>query len=146
MLVLKSVFCFKLLMLLIINEFGVFMSFFNLSSKNISLKVIDGDISFSNPNECFVEVIVKRAFLREFLASLLLPQDKYQCSDISLTKREKQVLKFLSSGKNNAQIAESMHVSVHTTKVHIHNIFSKLSVQDRTEAVVKAIKYKLIDI
>ena len=66
--------------------------------------------------------------------------------NIPLTKREKQVLKCLSSGKNNAQIAETMNVSIHTAKVHIHNIFNKLSVQDRTEAVVKAIKYKLIDI
>ena len=122
------------------------MPFFNLSSKNINLRVIDSEDSSLASDDCFVEIIIKKAFLRDLLTNLLLFHDNSQVFNIPLTKREKQVLKYLSCGKNNAQIAETMHVSIHTTKVHIHNIFHKLSVQDRTEAVVKAIKYKLIDI
>ncbi len=121
------------------------MSFFNLNSKNIRFNVVDC-VSASNSEDCFLEITVKKSFFNDFLVNLLLLQDKSPILDVTLTKREKQVLKCLSSGKNNAQIAQAMNVSVHTTKVHIHNIFSKLSVQDRTEAVVKAIKYKLIDI
>lgn len=121
------------------------MSLFNLCNKNIKLKVIDSDSSFSS-DDCFVEITVKRSFLKDFLVNLLLVKENSPALEFPLTRREKQVLKYLSSGKNNAQIAEIMHVSIHTTKVHIHNIFNKLSVQDRTEAVVKAIKHRLIDI
>lgn len=121
------------------------MPFFNLTAKNIRFNVVDC-VSSSDSEDCFLEITVKKSFLNDFLVNLLLLQDKPPILDVPLTKREKQVLKCLSSGKNNAQIAQAMNVSVHTTKVHIHNIFSKLSVQDRTEAVVKAIKYKLIDI
>ncbi|HIS87865.1 TPA: response regulator transcription factor [Candidatus Avigastranaerophilus faecigallinarum] len=122
------------------------MPFFNLSAKNIRFNVVENNSKSLEPDDCFLEITVKKTFLNDFLVNLLLLQESSPILDIPLTKREKQVLKCLSSGKNNAQIAEAMHVSVHTAKVHIHNIFSKLSVQDRTEAVVKAIKYKLIDI
>ena len=121
------------------------MSLFALNSKNIKFKLVDSDIPLES-DDCLVEVIVKKSFLKDFLVDLLLVQDSSYIPEFPLTRKEKQVLKYLSSGKNNAQIASIMHVSIHTTKVHIHNIFNKLSVQDRTEAVVKAIKYKLIDI
>ncbi len=121
------------------------MQLFNLNGKNIKVTLIDSDLT-DGANNYFFEIIVNKNKLKDMLVNLLLLQDKTVVDNFSLTRREKQVLKFLSLGKNNAEIAESMHVSVHTAKVHIHNIFSKLSVQDRTEAVVKAIKYKLIDI
>lgn len=119
------------------------MQLFDMSCKNIRLTVVDSDNEDSS-DECFFEIIVTRNRLKDLLINLLL-QDNTSDENQSLTKRERQVLKYLASGKNNSQIAEIMHVSVHTAKLHIHNIFGKLSVQDRTEAVVKAIKYKLID-
>ena len=67
-------------------------------------------------------------------------------SGIVMTNREIQVLKYLAEGLNNQQISELMNVSVHTIKAHIHNIFEKLAVQGRTEAVVKAIKGNLINL
>lgn len=115
-----------------------------MSCKNIRLTVVDSNYEDSS-DECFFEVIVSRNRLKELLLNLLL-KDNNSDENQSLTKREKQVLRYLASGKNNSQIAEIMHVSVHTAKLHIHNIFGKLAVQDRTEAVVKAIKYKIIDI
>ena len=120
------------------------MQLFDMSCKNIRLTVIDSEPEDS-ADECFFEVIVTRNRLKELLVNLLL-QKKNSNEGDDLTHREKQVLKYLASGKNNFEIAEIMHVSVHTAKQHIHNIFTKLAVQDRTEAVVKAIKYKLIDI
>ncbi len=121
------------------------MSFFNLTTKNIRFNVVDC-VSSDDSEDCFLEITVKKSFFNDILVNLLILHDNSNMLEVPLTKREKQVLKCLSSGKNNAQIAQAMNVSVHTAKVHIHNIFSKLSVQDRTEAVVKAIKYKLIDI
>ena len=63
-----------------------------------------------------------------------------------MTNREIQVLKYLAEGLNNQEISKLMNLSVHTIKAHIHNIFEKLSVQGRTEAVVKAIKDNLINL
>lgn len=53
-----------------------------------------------------------------------------------LTDREKQVLTFVSEGKQNKIIAAELDLSEHTVKLHIHNVISKLGVNNRTEAAV----------
>lgn len=57
-----------------------------------------------------------------------------------LTERELEVLQKLSSGTNNKQIAEDLFVSTNTIKAHIKNIYKKLHVNSRAEAVSKALK------
>ena len=52
-----------------------------------------------------------------------------------LTRREREVLQQLASGKHTAAIAASLHVSVHTVRSHSRNIFRKLGVHSRAEAV-----------
>ncbi|MCD7879180.1 MAG: response regulator transcription factor, partial [Candidatus Gastranaerophilales bacterium] len=94
-----------------------------------------------------IEIIVKKDFVKHFLAYLeSLEETNTKIIDLNLTKRELEVLECLTKGFNNKEIAKQLNVSVHTTKIHIHNIFSKLNVQDRTEAVVKAIKEKIIEL
>ncbi len=61
----------------------------------------------------------------------------------NLTDREKEVLKLLSIGKSNTEIAKELIISSHTAKVHVSNILSKLAVTDRVQAAVKAYKYNL---
>lgn len=97
-------------------------------------------------NDCYFELIVNRAFLSTLFLGLLLFKDSFPHSDIQLTDREKEVLIHIAKGDDNSQIAKYMNVSIHTAKIHIRNIFQKLDVKDRTEAVVKAIRYDLIDI
>lgn len=53
-----------------------------------------------------------------------------------LTDREKEVLTSVSEGKQNKIIAAEMGLSEHTVKLHIHNVISKLGVNNRTEAAV----------
>ena len=65
-------------------------------------------------------------------------------SEIHLTERELQVLECLYLGLNNKQISKKLNITVHTTKVHIHNIYEKLSAQGRTDAVIKAMKENVI--
>lgn len=60
-----------------------------------------------------------------------------------LTEREKEVLKLLSEGLSNTEIAEKLIISAHTAKVHVSNILAKLAVTDRVQAAVKAYKYDL---
>lgn len=62
-----------------------------------------------------------------------------------LTPREQDVLSELTKGKSNREIAASLFVTEKTVKTHISNIFSKLSVQDRTQAALYAVKHGLTD-
>ncbi len=57
-----------------------------------------------------------------------------------LTDRELEVLQHLADGLNNIEIAEKICVSQYTVKAHIGNILQKLSVDDRTQAVVRAMR------
>lgn len=61
-----------------------------------------------------------------------------------LTEREREVLKLMSEGLNNLEIAEHLIVSLSTAKFHVSNILSKLHVESRTEAVALALQNKLI--
>lgn len=61
-----------------------------------------------------------------------------------LTQREQEILALLASGKTNQEIAEILHIVSGTVRVHVHTILQKLKVHDRTQAVVVAIKKKLI--
>lgn len=61
-----------------------------------------------------------------------------------LTDRETDILGKLCDGENYKSIAESLFISGHTVRTHIKNIYSKLHVNSRAEAVKKAIRNKLI--
>ena len=63
----------------------------------------------------------------------------------SLTGREVEVLKLLSKGMLNKEIAKNLFISEKTVKNHISSIFRKLNVQDRTQAAVFAIKNGIVD-
>jgi DNA-binding NarL/FixJ family response regulator len=57
-----------------------------------------------------------------------------------LTHREMDVLRLIAEGKTNAEIAQSLFVSVGTVKVHVERIIDKLGVSDRTQAAVRAVE------
>jgi DNA-binding NarL/FixJ family response regulator len=61
-----------------------------------------------------------------------------------LTPREVEVLRQLSHGMANREIAEALAISEHTVKDHLKNILGKLQADDRTEAVTKAISRGII--
>ena len=71
-------------------------------------------------------------------------QDSQDESKIQLTDREAQVLKLIVDGYSNADIAKKLYVSIHTAKAHVCNILQKLSVDDRTQAAIKALKDNLV--
>lgn len=55
-----------------------------------------------------------------------------------LTEREREVLELLAQGFNNGDIARRLHISQKTVRNHCSNIFSKLQVVDRTQAIIRA--------
>ena len=61
-----------------------------------------------------------------------------------LTEREKNVLYYVAQGFVNTEIAEKLHISVHTVKAHVGHIIDKLKAKDRVNAVAIAIRRKII--
>jgi NarL family two-component system response regulator LiaR len=65
-------------------------------------------------------------------------------SQLELSKRELEVLSLLAQGLSNQEIAEKLFVSLSTVKTHIQNLFEKLDVKRRTQAIEKARSLNLI--
>ncbi len=64
----------------------------------------------------------------------------------TLTEREIEILQLVSQGLGNQEMAKRLFLSEKTIKNHMTNIFRKLSVSDRTQAVIYAIKNKIVEI
>lgn len=68
----------------------------------------------------------------------------YVAAEPSLSNRERLILQLLSEGASNKQAARTLGVSPETIKSHMKNIFGKLSVDKRAQAVYKAHLYGLL--
>jgi len=85
----------------------------------------------------------------EIAGKLLNNANFESSSDISLppandlTKRELEVLRLLTTGATNREIAEQLFVSEGTVKNHVSNILSRLGLRDRIQAAIFAIEHKL---
>lgn len=62
----------------------------------------------------------------------------------SLTKREIEVLQEVSSGQTNHEVAKTLNISYETVKEHVQHILKKLSVNDRTQASLWAVRNKIV--
>lgn len=61
-----------------------------------------------------------------------------------LSEREREILKLVATGASNKEIAQQLFISPNTVKVHLRNIFSKISVVSRTEATLYALRANII--
>jgi DNA-binding NarL/FixJ family response regulator len=61
-----------------------------------------------------------------------------------LTEREQEVLSLVAQGLSNAELAETLHVSVPTAKTHVSRILTKLGARDRTQLVILAYELGLV--
>jgi DNA-binding NarL/FixJ family response regulator len=66
-------------------------------------------------------------------------------AQMSLSHREFQVLKLLSAGLGNREIAEELHISTETVKTHTERLYKRLDATTRTDAVAKALRAGIID-
>jgi DNA-binding NarL/FixJ family response regulator len=71
-------------------------------------------------------------------------QQQPQGEFVQLTEKEKEVLKFLVDGLSYKMIADKINVSFHTIHTHLRNIYQKLHVNSKGEAINKAMKNKLV--
>ena len=67
------------------------------------------------------------------------PTNKYDDNgSAGLTNRQREILKFLQTGKPNKVIATQLGISLGTTKCHLHNLYAVMQVQNRAEAIIKS--------
>lgn len=63
-----------------------------------------------------------------------------------LTRREMEVLQALAKGWSNKEIAERLHMSVDTERTHMMNVLGKLGVHSRLQALLFAVRYKIVEL
>jgi DNA-binding NarL/FixJ family response regulator len=84
--------------------------------------------------------------LNEFATMSKATGDRTQIPAPRLTDREMEVLRLVAKGMNNRDIAKELYISENTVKNHIRNILEKLHLHSRMEAVVYAVREKLLEI
>jgi DNA-binding NarL/FixJ family response regulator len=72
--------------------------------------------------------------------------ERSQVPGLRLTERELEVLRLVAKGMNNREIARQLFISENTVKNHVRNILEKLQLHSRMEAVMYAVREKLLDI
>ncbi len=61
-------------------------------------------------------------------------------NDTPLTQREQEILALMAHGQSNQEIAQQLHITTGTVRVHVHAILQKLDVRDRTQAAIFALQ------
>jgi DNA-binding NarL/FixJ family response regulator len=84
--------------------------------------------------------------LSEFNALVQQSEERHRSLLPSLTEREIDVLKLVAKGLSNREISEELYISENTVKNHVRNILEKLHLHSRMEAVVYAMREKLLDV
>ena len=72
-------------------------------------------------------------------------EERLKVEDFDISEREKEVLKLIADGLSNDEIAEKLFISRNTVKNHVTKIIEKLSVKDRTQAAIFALKNKMFE-
>lgn len=136
----------KILLLTVHNEVEYLLKAVDIGANGYLLK----DSESSELKKAIISVVNGEDYIQPSLIPILNAKMIDRSKDTEklekLTNREIQVLKLLSIGKLNRQIAEELEISERTVKNHVSNIFKKIDVKDRTQAAVFTIRNNLIDI
>ncbi|RFA34056.1 DNA-binding response regulator [Virgibacillus dokdonensis] len=111
-----------------------------------AIKVVSDGGSYLHPKVTHNLVMEYRRLAKDNLSSLAENGIEYRQPLHLLTKRECQVLQLLADGKSNRAVAETLYISEKTVKNHVSNILQKMNVNDRTQAVVAAIRKGWVEV
>jgi two-component system NarL family response regulator len=107
-----------------------------------TVRAVDGGQSLINPSMAGKLLTEFAILARREAAS----EPRQQVPAPKLTDREMQVLKLIARGMNNKDIAKELFISENTVKNHVRNILEKLQIHSRMEAVMVAVREKLIEL
>jgi DNA-binding NarL/FixJ family response regulator len=114
--------------------------------KEISIDEIGHAVRSVNGGQSLISPSMASKLLDEFAAMIKKEEQKEQVPAPRLTPREMEVLQHVAQGMNNREIAKTLFISENTVKNHVRNILEKLHLHSRMEAVVYAVREKLLEI
>ena len=114
--------------------------------KEISIEEVADSIRQVNAGQSLISPSMASKLLTEFAAMARKDEEKQQMPTPRLTDREMEVLTLVAQGLNNRDIAKELFISENTVKNHVRNILEKLHLHSRMEAVVYAVREKLLEI
>jgi two-component system NarL family response regulator len=114
--------------------------------KEISIEEVADAIRSVWAGQSRISPSMASKLLTEFAAMSKRTAERKQVPAPRLTDREMEVLRLVAEGLNNREIGQRLFISENTVKNHIRNILEKLHLHSRMEAVVYAVREKMIDI
>jgi DNA-binding NarL/FixJ family response regulator len=116
--------------------------------KDIPLDEVADTVRAVNGGQSLINPSMAGKLLTEFAALARREQEEEPPRQVPvprLTDREIQVLRLVARGMNNRDIAKELFISENTVKNHVRNILEKLQIHSRMEAVMVAVREKLIE-
>jgi DNA-binding NarL/FixJ family response regulator len=110
--------------------------------KDVSLAKLTEAIRLVAAGRSMISPVVTERLLHGFQEAPLPPDSGYESE--ALTDREAEIIRLMTGGYSNREIAHALYLSEGTVKNHVSNILSKLGVRDRTRAVLKAIEKGIV--
>jgi len=116
--------------------------------KDIPLDEVAEAVRAVHSGQSLISPSMAGKLLTEFATLAKRDQDQppQQLPAPKLTDREMQVLKLVARGMNNRDIAKELFISDNTVKNHVRNILEKLQIHSRMEAVMVAVREKIIEL
>jgi DNA-binding NarL/FixJ family response regulator len=106
--------------------------------KSSAVEIIEAITALHNGGSPMTGEIARKVF--DFFSHPILSKN----NDYALSSRESDILKCLVNGDSYKMIADSCFISMGTVRFHINNIYKKLHVNSKSEAVIKALRERLV--
>ena len=114
--------------------------------KDLPVDEVASSIRAVQAGQSLISPMLASKLLTEFAAMVKRGDPVQAVSSPRLTAREMEVLRLVARGLNNRDIARELFISENTVKNHVRNILEKLQLHSRMEAVVYAVREKLLDL
>lgn len=114
--------------------------------KEISIDEVAAAVRAVHKGQSLISPSMASKLLNEFAAMVKRQDERTQVPGPRLTERELEVLRLVAKGMNNRDIGAELFISENTVKNHVRNILEKLHLHSRMEAVVYAVRERLLDI
>jgi DNA-binding NarL/FixJ family response regulator len=115
--------------------------------KDVSSAEVVRAVRCVSAGEPVLHPAIARKVLARFAPQAEIPDNEgFRYDAGGLTEREREILRLAACGMSNARIAEHLYVSVRTVQAHLTQIFNKLGVGSRTEAVIAGLRHGILDL
>ena len=114
--------------------------------KEVSVEEVPEAIRAVVQGQSLISPSMASKLLNEYTSLAKRADEKQQFPSPGLTSRELEVLKLVAKGQSNREIGEELFISENTVKNHVRNILEKLHLHSRMEAVIYAVRERLLNI